>query len=73
MTDYEIADAERKQFWDRKMLVKEQMQSVVGRYYLNGEDNRLYLCKREGSNDGDKIVLQFMPHDLVGQYFVIAE
>lgn len=29
MTEYERADRERKQFWDRKMLVKEQMKSIT--------------------------------------------
>lgn len=40
MTAYEIADAERKQFWDRKMLVKEQMQSVTDPAELDRQKKR---------------------------------
>lgn len=40
MTAYEIADAERKQFWDRKMLVKEQMQSVTDPAELERQKKR---------------------------------
>lgn len=40
MTAYEIADAERKQFWDRKMLVKEQMQSVTDPAELERQKQR---------------------------------
>lgn len=40
MTAYEIADAERKKFWDRKKLVKEQMQSVTDPAELERQKKR---------------------------------
>ena len=45
------------------------MEYTYGLYYLDGEDQKIYLCKRTGEAEGGKIVLQYLPHDLVGQYF----
>ena len=39
----------------------------VGKYYSEG--GKVYLCKREGMSEGDKITLHFLPSALVGQYF----
>ena len=35
-----------------------------------GEDGKLYLCQRTGEAAGGTVVLQYMPHELVGNYFV---
>ena len=43
-----------------------------GKYYLDGEDGNTYLCQRTGEAAGGTIVLQYMPHELVGNYFVLA-
>ena len=43
------------------------MEYEYGKYYLDPEDNKIYLCKR-GSETGS-IVLQYLPHELVGHYF----
>lgn len=48
------------------------MEYVCGRYYRDLEDGKVYLCCREGQGDGDTVVLQFLPHELVGQYFEAA-
>lgn len=40
-----------------------------GKYYLDGEDGKTYLCERIGEQSGGKIVLQYLPHELVGNYF----
>lgn len=45
------------------------MEYEYGSYYSDVEDSKLYLCKREGATVGDKIILQYMPHELIGQYF----
>ena len=39
-------------------------------YYLDSEDGKLYLCQRTGEAAGGTVVLQYMPHELVGHYFV---
>ena len=45
------------------------MEYEYGKYYLDGEDGNTYLCHRTGESAGGTIVLQYMPHELVGQYF----
>lgn len=43
------------------------MEYEYGKYYLDPEDEKTYLCKR-GKETGT-IVLQYLPHELVGHYF----
>ena len=45
------------------------MEYVYGKYYRDPEDGKLYLCKRTGDEEGGKVTLQFLPHELVAQYF----
>ncbi len=45
------------------------MEYEYGKYYLDSEDGKLYKCERIGEAVGGKIVLQYLPHELVGQYF----
>lgn len=44
---------------------------IVGKYYLDGED--LYLCKREGMEDGQECELFYRPSQVINQYFVKVE
>ena len=46
------------------------MEYVYGLYYLDSEDGKLYLCQRAGEAAGGTVVLHYMPHELVGNYFV---
>ena len=46
------------------------MEYVYGLYYTDSEDGKLYLCQRTGEATGGTVVLQYMPHELVGHYFV---
>ena len=48
------------------------MEYVYGLYYRDPEDGLTYLCTRIGAVDGDTIVLQHLPHELVGQYFEVG-
>lgn len=45
------------------------MEYEYGKYYLDSEDSNTYLCQRTGEAAGGTIVLQYMPHELVGNYF----
>ena len=45
------------------------MEYEYGKYYLDGEDGKTYKCERTGEATGGKIVLQYLPHELVGNYF----
>lgn len=46
-----------------------RMEYTYGLYYKDPEDTKLYLCERIGEQSGNKITLQYLPHELVGQYF----
>lgn len=48
------------------------MEYEYGLYYKDPEDTKLYLCERIGEAAGGKIVLQYLPHELLGQYFTEA-
>ena len=43
------------------------MEYEYGKYYLDSEDSKTYLCKR--LNETGTIVLYYLPHELIGQYF----
>lgn len=45
------------------------MEYTYGLYYKDPEDTKMYLCERIGEQSGNKITLQYLPHELVGQYF----
>lgn len=46
------------------------MEYEYGKYYLDPEDGKTYLCKR--LNETGTIVLHYLPHELIGNYFVEA-
>lgn len=48
------------------------MEYEYGKYYLDSEDGKTYLCERIGEQSGNKITLQYLPHELLGQYFTEA-
>lgn len=48
------------------------MEYEYGKYYLDGEDGKVYLCERTGEQAGGKITLQYLPHELIGNYFKAA-
>ena len=48
------------------------MEYEYGKYYLDSEDGKTYKCERTGEAAGGKIVLQYLPHELLGQYFEAA-
>ena len=45
------------------------MEYEYGLYYKDPEDGKTYLCERTGEESGGKIVLQYLPHELIGNYF----
>lgn len=48
------------------------MEYEYGKYYLDSEDGKVYLCERTGEQAGGKITLQYLPHELIGNYFKAA-
>lgn len=45
------------------------MDYEYSKYYLDPEDGKTYLCRREGAVEGETVNLQYLPHEVVGQYF----
>ena len=45
------------------------MEYTYGLYYKDPEDEKTYLCERTGEPSGGTVVLQFLPHELIGLYF----
>lgn len=47
------------------------MEYIKGKYYI--EDGRVYLMNRTGMNDGEGVVLKFLPSGLIGHYFELVK
>ena len=52
---------------DTPITASRGMEYEYGKYYLDPEDSNVYLCKR--NDEVGSIVLQYLPHELIGQYF----
>lgn len=64
-----IIDLEHAGTPDDPIPAARGMEYTYGLYYKDPEDTKLYLCERIGEAAGGKIVLQYLPHELAGQYF----
>lgn len=64
-----IIDLEHAGTQDDPIPAARGMEYIYGLFYKDPEDTKLYLCERTGEAAGGKIVLQYLPHELVGQYF----
>lgn len=64
-----VIDAEHAGTQDDPIPASRGMEYEYGLYYKDPEDTKLYLCERTGEAAGGKIVLQYLPHELVGNYF----
>ena len=62
-------DAEHAGTQDDPIPAARGMEYEYGKYYLDSEDGKTYKCERIGEAAGGKIVLQYLPHELAGQYF----
>lgn len=64
-----IIDLEHAGTQDDPIPASRGMEYEYGKYYLDSEDGKTYKCERIGEAAGGKIVLQYLPHELVGNYF----
>ena len=62
-----VIDAGHAGTIDNPILAARGIEYEYGKYYLDPEDEKTYLCKR-GEETGS-IVLYYLPHELVGNYF----
>lgn len=67
-----IIDLEHAGTQDDPIPAARGMEYTYGLYYKDPEDTKLYKCERIGEAAGGKIVLQYLPHELLGQYFTEA-
>ena len=67
-----IIDLEHAGTQDDPIPAARGMEYTYGLYYKDPEDTKLYKCERIGEQSGNKITLQYLPHELVGQYFEAA-
>lgn len=47
------------------------MEYIKGKYYI--EAGTVFIMNRPGMAEGESIVLQYLPSDLVGQYFEVVQ
>ena len=64
-----IIDLEHAGTQDDPIPAARGMEYTYGLYYKDPEDTKLYKCERIGEVAGGKIVLHYLPHELVGNYF----
>lgn len=64
-----IIDLEHAGTQDDPIPAARGMEYTYGLYYKDPEDTKLYKCERIGEAAGGKIILQYLPHELVGNYF----
>lgn len=64
-----VIDAEHAGTQDDPIPAARGMEYEYGKYYLDGEDGKTYICERTGEQVGGKIILQYLPHELIGNYF----
>ena len=67
---YVVIDVAHTGTQDDPIPAERGMEYVYGLYYADSEDGKLYLCQRTGEAAGGTVVLQYLPHELVGNYFV---
>lgn len=70
---FTVIDEQHAGTQDDPIQAARGMEYTYGLYYADPEDNKLYLCERTGEAAGGKIILQYLPHELIGQYFTEVE
>lgn len=66
---FTVIDEEHTGTQDDPIPAAKGMEYTYGLYYTDPEDGKLYLCERTGEQAGNKVTLQFLPHELIGLYF----
>ena len=48
------------------------MDYIYGKYYLDPEDSKVYICNGPQASQEKPNNLQYLPHELIGHYFTAA-
>ncbi len=67
---YTVIDVAHAGTRDDPIPADRGMEYVYGLYYSDPDNGKVYLCARTGEAAGGTVVLQYLPHELVGHYFV---
>ena len=67
-----VVDAAHAGTQDDPIPAARGMEYIYGKYYSDPEDGKVYLCTRQGTSPGQTVTLQYLPHELIGQYFAAA-
>lgn len=70
-TLFEPIDVINEGTFENPIIAAVGMTYFKNKYYLDGTDNKIYLCTRDDSN-GNGTALYHMPSSLVGTYFELA-
>ena len=66
---YTVIDVAHAGTQDDPIQAERGMEYVYGLYYSDPENDKVYLCTRTGEAAGGTVVLQYLPHELIGHYF----
>lgn len=58
---------------DDPIPAQRNMEYTYFLYYLDPEDNNIYLCQYGDTDTQGSIVLAYLPHEVVGLYFKLVE
>ena len=67
---FTVIDETHKGTLDDPIPAAKGMEYTKGLHYI--EDGKIYLMNRAGMADGEKVILQYMPSELVGLYFELV-
>lgn len=67
-----VIDVEHVGTKDDPIPASRGMDYIYGKYYLDPEDGKIYICERIGATSGETINLQYLPHELIDHYFTAA-
>jgi hypothetical protein len=70
-TLWAVIDVQHKGTIEDPIPATTGMEYEYGLYYLDPEDGKTYLCKH--GDEAGTVILHYLPHELVGIYFEVAE
>lgn len=69
---WSVIEVEHSGTIDDPIVAARGMEYVYGKYYIDPEDNQTYLCERPNEPVGNTVTLQYLPHELVDNYFTLV-
>lgn len=68
-----VIDEENAGTIDQPIPAVRGMEYTYFLYYLDPEDGKTYLCQHGDTDEQGTIILQYLPHEVVGIYFKLAD